>query len=48
VAFSFDKGAYEETARAKLHNNLDIEAITAKQLLANQTQKEVMTNRVVH
>ena len=36
VAFSFGKGAYEEIARAKLHEELEIEAITVKDLLKNQ------------
>lgn len=41
VAFSFGKGAYEETARAKLHDNLDINAITVKELLENHKQKKL-------
>lgn len=40
VAFSFGRGAYEEIARAKLHENLDIKAITVKELLANRNQKK--------
>jgi len=40
VAFSFGKGAYQEIARAKLHDNLDIKAITVKELLANRKQKK--------
>jgi hypothetical protein len=30
VAFSFGKGAYDEVARAKLNDNLEIKAITIK------------------
>ena len=41
VAFGFGKGAYEEIARAKLHDNLDIKAITVKELLANRQQKKL-------
>jgi len=41
VAFSFGKGAYEEIARAKLHDGLEIEAITVKELLKNQNQKTI-------
>ncbi len=36
VAFSFGKGAYEEIARAKLHENLDIKALAVKDLLNKQ------------
>jgi DNA modification methylase len=36
VAFSFGKGAYEEIARAKLHENLDIKALAIKDLLKKQ------------
>jgi DNA modification methylase len=36
VAFSFGKGAYEEIARAKLHEKLDIKAIPIKELLKKQ------------
>ena len=39
VAFSFGKGAYEELARAKLHENLDIKAIQIKELLKKQEQQ---------
>ncbi|MCP8304180.1 MAG: restriction endonuclease [archaeon] len=39
VAFSFSKGAYEEIARAKLHGNLDIRAITIKELLKGNQQR---------
>ena len=39
VAFSFGKGAYEEIARAKLHDNLDIKALEVKQLLKKQEQQ---------
>ena len=41
VAFSFGKGAYEEIARAKLHDSLDIKAITVKELLASRNQKKL-------
>ena len=41
VAFSFGKGAYEEIARAKLHENLDIKAITVEELLENRKQKKL-------
>ena len=33
VAFSFGKGAYEEVARAKLHDGLDIELKTVEEIL---------------
>jgi 3-hydroxy-3-methylglutaryl CoA synthase len=36
VAFSFGKGAHEEIARAKLHEELEIEAITVQDLLKNR------------
>jgi DNA modification methylase len=39
VAFSFGKGAYEEIARAKLHENLDIEAFSIRELLKKQEQQ---------
>jgi DNA modification methylase len=38
VAFSFGKGANEERARAKLHDNVEITLLTVKELLRNQTQ----------
>jgi len=38
VAFSFGKGAYEEIARAKLHEGLDIQALTVKDLLKRENQ----------
>lgn len=38
IAFSFGKGAYEEVARAKLHDNIEIQAMTVKELLKNQNQ----------
>jgi len=41
VAFSFGRGANEEIARAKLHDNLDIKAITVKDLLVNRKQKKL-------
>jgi hypothetical protein len=39
VAFSFRKGAHEEMARAKLHDNLEIEAVTVKDMLENRARK---------
>jgi hypothetical protein len=39
VGFSFTKGAYEEIARAKLHGNLDIQALTVKDLIANNKRE---------
>jgi hypothetical protein len=33
VAFSFERGAYEEIARAKLHDKLSITALTVAELL---------------
>jgi DNA modification methylase len=41
VAFSFGKGANEEIARAILHDNIEIKALTVKELLKNQTQTTV-------
>lgn len=38
VAFSFGKGAYEEIARARLHDNLEIKAIPIRELLKNRNQ----------
>jgi hypothetical protein len=35
VAFSFGKGAYEEIARVKLEEGLEITPLTVKELLAN-------------
>jgi DNA modification methylase len=40
VAFSFGKGAYEEIARARLHDNVEIQALTVKELLKNQNQTD--------
>jgi DNA modification methylase len=39
VAFSFGKGAYEEIARAKLRDSLEIKAIPIKELLKKQEQQ---------
>ena len=39
VAFSFGKGAYEEIARARLHEGLEIKAVTIKELLKNNITK---------
>jgi len=36
VAFSFGSGAYEEVARAKLHDGIEIRALTVKELLENR------------
>jgi hypothetical protein len=41
AAFSFGKGSYEEIARARLHDNVEIQALTVKELLKNQTQTTV-------
>lgn len=41
VAFSFGKGAYEEIARAKLHENLEIKALSIKDLLKKQEQQNI-------
>jgi len=41
VAFSFGSGAYEEIARAKLHDNIEIKAITVKELLKDQNQNRL-------
>lgn len=38
VGFSFTKGAYEEIARAKLQGNLDIQALTVKELVTNNNR----------
>ena len=38
VAFSFSKGAYEEIARAKLHEDLEITALTVKELIGNKSR----------
>jgi hypothetical protein len=40
VAFSFGRGAYEEIARAKLQDNLDIKALSIKELLKKQEQQQ--------
>jgi hypothetical protein len=36
VAFSFGKGAYEEAARAKNKENMDIRLITVSELLKSE------------
>lgn len=41
VAFSFGSGAYEEIARAKLHDNIEIKPITIKELLKSQEQTTI-------
>jgi adenine-specific DNA-methyltransferase len=38
VAFTFGKGAYEEVARAKLHDGIDIDLVTVEQLLKNRRE----------
>jgi len=40
VAFSFGRGAFEEIARAQLHDNIEIQALTVKELLKNQDQTD--------
>lgn len=40
VAFSFGKGAYEEIARAKLHDHLEINALTVKELIENRNSQK--------
>jgi hypothetical protein len=40
VAFSFGKEAFGETARERLHDNIEIKAITVKELLRNQNQNQ--------
>jgi hypothetical protein len=39
VAFSFGKGAYEEVARAKLHDSIEIQAISVSELLKNKDDR---------
>ncbi|HJW65708.1 MAG TPA: DNA methyltransferase [Candidatus Bathyarchaeia archaeon] len=41
VAFSFGKGAYEEAARAKSHDNLDIKLLTVEELLNSPNQSPI-------
>jgi hypothetical protein len=36
VAFSFGKGAYEEIARAQNHDNIEIKALSVKEMLKNE------------
>jgi restriction endonuclease Mrr len=38
VAFSFGKGAYDEVARGKLYDGLEIKAITIKELIGNKNR----------
>jgi len=40
VAFSFGKGTYEEIARAKLHEGLEIEAMAIQDLLRNRRNEK--------
>ncbi len=42
VAFSFGRGAYEEIARAKLNDNLDIKPLQIKDLLKRQEQQTTL------
>ena len=42
VAFSFGRGAYEEIARAKLNDNLDIKALKIAELLRKQEQQTIL------
>ncbi len=44
IAFSFGKGAYEEIARARLHDNIEIEALTVKEMLKNQDQATISSS----
>jgi hypothetical protein len=39
VAFSFGSGAYEEIARSKLPDNIDITALTVSEIIKNQNRK---------
>jgi DNA modification methylase len=41
VAFSFGKGAYEEIARAKLHDGLEIKALTVREILQTHNQTTI-------
>jgi hypothetical protein len=38
IAFSFGKGAYEEIARAKRQDGLEIRPVTVKELIKNPRQ----------
>ena len=38
VGFSFTKGAYEEAARAKTKNGMDIQLVEVKDLLADSSE----------
>jgi hypothetical protein len=40
VAFSFGKGAYEEAARARNRENMDIRLITVSELLKNEQKTD--------
>jgi len=41
VAFSFGKGAFEEIARAQLHDCIEIKALSVKEMLRNQNQTTI-------
>jgi len=41
IALSFGKGAYEEIARAQLHDNIEIKALTVKEMLKDQNQDKL-------
>jgi len=43
VAFSFGRGAFEEIARAQLHDSIEIRALSVKELLKNQTQTTALS-----
>ena len=43
VAFSFGRGAYEEAARAKMEDGLEIENLTVKQLLEGRIQQKTLS-----
>jgi DNA modification methylase len=42
VAFSFGRGAYEEAARAKMEDGLEIETLTVKQLLEGRMPQKTL------
>lgn len=42
VAFSFGKGAYEEIARAKINDGLEIKAITIKELIESRNSQKTL------
>jgi len=42
VAFSFGKGAYEEIARTKIDDSVEIRAITVKQLIEGRNSQKTL------